>query len=544
MTQIDSKPYVAIGLLGTTLDNKSRGPKRWNAWRPTLALCQHDDLLISRLELLHQPAYTRLAKTMQEDLAAVSPETTVRLVPIHFDDPWDFEEVYSALHEFARDYDFQPERENYLINITTGSHVAQICLYLLTESHHFPAQLVQLTPPQRALQVEHGTFKIIDLDLSKYDRLATRFQQEQREGAAVLKSGIETRNAAFNRLIDRIEHVAIASPDPILLMGPTGAGKSQLAKRIYALKRARHQAQGAFVEVNCATLRGDGAMSTLFGHVKGAYTGALQDRPGLLRAAHDGVLFLDEISELGRDEQAMLLRALEDKTFTSLGSDRDTHSNFQLLAGANRDLWQMARQGAFRDDLLARIHLWAFRLPGLRERLEDIEPNVDYELEQYAQRTGRRVTFNREARERFLRFAVSAEAAWLGNFRDLNGAMTRMATLAPGGRITVDVVNEEIERLRTAWGDAALEADEALTQRLLGDEAAAALDRFDRIQLAGVLRVCRQARTLSEAGRLLFAASRRQKKTANDADRLRKYLARFGLDWSQLQALFAPSQES
>ena len=86
MTQIDSKPYVAIGLLGTTLDNKSRGPKRWNAWRPTLALCQHDDLLISRLELLYQPAYTRLAKTMQEDLAAVSPETTVRLVPIHFDD--------------------------------------------------------------------------------------------------------------------------------------------------------------------------------------------------------------------------------------------------------------------------------------------------------------------------------------------------------------------------------------------------------------------------------------------------------------------------
>ena len=543
MAIINSKPYVAIGLLGTTLDNKSQGPKRWNAWRPTLALCQHDDLLISRLELLYQPAYTRLANTMQQDLAAVSPETTVRLIPIRFDDPWDFEEVYSALHGFARDYDFQPEQENYLVNITTGSHVAQICLYLLTESHHFPAQLIQLTPPQRALQVACGSFKIIDLDLSKYDRLATRFQQEQREGAAVLKSGIETRNAAFNRLIDRIEQVAIASPDPILLMGPTGAGKSQLAKRIYALKRARHQAQGAFVEVNCATLRGDGAMSTLFGHVKGAYTGALQDRPGLLRAAHDGVLFLDEISELGRDEQAMLLRALEDKTFAPLGSDRDAHSNFQLLAGANRDLWQMARQGAFRDDLLARIHLWAFRLPGLRERLEDIEPNVDYELEQYAQRTGRRVTFNREARERFLHFAVSAAAAWLGNFRDLNGAMTRMATLAAGGRITVDVVNEEIERLRMAWGDAALPSDEALARQLLGAEATAALDRFDRIQLAGVLRICRQARTLSEAGRLLFAASRQQKKTANDADRLRKYLARFGLDWSQVQARFVSSQK-
>ncbi len=530
-------------MLGTTLDNRCRGPKRWNTWRPTLALCQHDDLLIERLELLYQPAFTKLAETLREDLATVSPETTVRLTPIQFDDPWDFEEVYSALHDFARHYDFQPEREHYLVHITTGSHVAQICLYLLTESHHFPAQLIQLSPPQRALQVQPGTFKIIDLDLSKYDRLATRFQQEQREGTTVLKSGIDTRNTPFNQLIDRIEQVAIVSQDPMLLMGPTGAGKSQLAKRIYALKRGRHQVQGAFVEVNCATLRGDSAMSTLFGHIKGAFTGALQDRPGLLKTAHDGVLFLDEIGELGRDEQAMLLRALEDKTFMPLGSDRDVHSNFQLLAGTNRDLWHMAREGTFRDDLLARIHLWAFRLPGLRDRQEDIEPNVDYELEQYTLRTGRRVTFNREARTQFLRFAVSPEAAWHGNFRDLNGAMIRMATLAPGGRITVDVVEEEVERLRAAWQTATQEADEAVVLGVLGTEVTETLDRFDRLQLAGVLRICRQARTLSDAGRLLFAASRQQRKTTNDADRLRKYLARFGLDWSQLQAIFASSQE-
>lgn len=137
MTTMDQNPYVAIGLLGTTLDNKSRGPKRWNTWRPTVALCQHEDLLITRLELLYQPAFTRLAKTLQQDLATVSPATTVNLVPIQFDDPWDFEEVYSALHDFARHYDFRPEQEHYLIHITTGSHVAQICLYLLTESHHF-----------------------------------------------------------------------------------------------------------------------------------------------------------------------------------------------------------------------------------------------------------------------------------------------------------------------------------------------------------------------------------------------------------------------
>ena len=104
--------------------------------------------------------------------------------------------------------------------------------------------------------------------------------------------------------------MAINAKEPILLTGPTGAGKSQLARRIYELKKSRHQISGPFVEVNCATLRGDSAMSALFGHVKGAFTGALKDRPGLLRAADGGMLFLDEIGELGADEQAMRIAGL------------------------------------------------------------------------------------------------------------------------------------------------------------------------------------------------------------------------------------------
>lgn len=123
-------------------------------------------------------------------------------------------------------------------------------------------------------------------------------------------------------MIEQIEKVAIKSRAPILLNGPTGAGKSFLARRIFELKQARHQFSGAFVEVNCATLRGDTAMSTLFGHVKGAFTGARESREGLLRSANGGMLFLDEIGELGADEQAMLLKAIEEKTFYPFGSDR------------------------------------------------------------------------------------------------------------------------------------------------------------------------------------------------------------------------------
>ncbi|WP_437620696.1 RNA repair transcriptional activator RtcR [Sorangium sp. So ce1151] len=544
------KPTVVLGMLGPTLDT-GKTPERWSHWRPSVALCQHEDLIVDRFELLYQRRFEPLAETVMKDVRHVSPETEIRGCVVEVDDPWDFEAVYGALHDFAKGYPFAPDREDYLIHITTGTHVAQICMFLLTESRYFPGRLIQTSPPKRdRAELAAGSFAIIDLDLSKYDRIASRFQKEQREGVSFLKSGIETRNAAYNKLIERIEHVAIASRAPILLMGPTGAGKSQLARKIYDLKKGRRQVSGDFVDLNCATIRGDGAMSSLFGHTKGSFTGALKDRPGLLRKAHEGVLFLDEIGELGADEQAMLLRAIEEKAFLPVGSDREVRSEFQLLAGTNRDLSLEVAAGRFREDLLARINLWTFRLPGLRERVEDIEPNLEYELDASARLLGVRITMSRDARARFLRFATSREAVWPGNFRDFNAAVTRMATLAPGGRIGGEIVEEEIGRLSEAWrrgpaaggvgsagGGAGEGSDgdgEDLVVAALGARKAAALDQFDRAQLAEVLRVLKSARSLSEAGRVLFAASRAKKKSVNDADRLRKYLARFDIDWSAL----------
>ncbi|EPX62222.1 Transcriptional regulatory protein RtcR [Cystobacter fuscus DSM 2262] len=540
MAKTRIRETVVFGVLGTNLD-AGRGPRRWDKWRPSVGLCQQEDLLVHRFELLHPPGQEELARTVEQDIQQVSPETQVRPTAVGIRNPWDLEETYGALLDYARTYPFQPEQEDYLVHITTGTHITQISLFLLVESRHIPARLVQTSPP--ASGRDHGgpgTHTLIDLDLSKYDTLASRFQQEQREGLSFLKAGIDTRNAAFNRLIERIEQVATSSRAPLLLMGPTGAGKSQLARRIYQLKKARRHVSGPFVDVNCATLRGDGAMSALFGHVKGAFTGAVADRPGLLRQANAGVLFLDEIGELGADEQAMLLRALEDKRFLPVGSDKEVESDFQLLAGTNRDLLAEVERGRFREDLLARINLWTFRLPALRERPEDILPNLLYEMDQASQALGTRVTMNKEAQAHFLRFATSAEARWSGNFRDLNAAVLRMATLAPGGRITREGVDEELERLRAAWlptpSTARPVAAEDLVTRVLGEDKAEALDRFDRAQLEEVLAVCREARSLSDAGRMLFACSRAQKKSVNDADRLRKYLARFGLEWSGVQA--------
>lgn len=534
MATPSSKPRVVFALLGTTLDI-GKGPHRWERWRPTVALCQHEDLVVSRLELIYGRPATNLCKTVVQDIASVSPETWVNCHLTDIKDPWDFEEVYAALHDFARAYPFDTDREEYLVHITTGTHVAQICLFLLTEARYFPAVLLQTSPPARSQAPAAGQFKLIDLDLSRYDSIAARFRLEHQGNITGLKSGIETRNPSFNRLIDELEHVAAHAADPILLMGPTGAGKSRLARRIYELKQARRLVQGPFVEVNCATLRGDAAMSALFGHRKGAFTGAVQDRAGLLRAADGGILFLDEVGELGADEQAMLLRALEEKRFLPMGSDKEATSDFGLIAGTNRDLASAVRQGRFREDLLARINLWTFKLPALRERPEDIEPNLEFELEQSSRRTHRSTRFSREARDQFLRFATSPAASWNGNFRDLSAAVTRMATLAAGGRITAPIVEAEIDRLRRSWSAGEDDAGPDPLQEVLGEDRVAAMDLFDRVQLSEVVRVCRRCASLSEAGRVLFAASRTSKSAPNDADRLRKYLARHGLSWSQVR---------
>lgn len=526
-----------MSFLGTNLD-RSSGPDRWEQWRPTISLCQQEDFVVDRLDLMiDRKHWHELADRVLADIAMVSPETEVVIHDLTIRDPWDFGEVYSVMSDLCARYDFE-DGVDYLAHMTTGTHVIQICWFLLTEARFFPGKILQTSPPRGRKAKKHpgaGVVEIIDLDLSKYDQLKTRFEQEQVEAQDFLRSGIATKNAAFNAMIVELEMVALRSSAPILLMGPTGAGKSQLARKVYELRQQRTKLEGDFVEVNCATLRGDTAMSTLFGHKKGAFTGATSDRTGLLRKAHRGMLFLDEIGELGLDEQAMLLRALEEGTFLPIGSDEAVKAKFSLIAGTNRDLRREVSDGKFREDLLARIDLWTFELPGLADRREDIEPNLDYELQKLSELEGRASTFNKEAREKFLRFAQSPDSPWKGNFRDLNASITRMATLSERGRIRVEDVSAETARLQQAWrGGETSKPNEIDLSEVLGEEKLADTDPFDQVQLAYVIGICRQSRTLSDAGRTVFSESRKKRKITNDADRLKKYLVKFGLNFSTL----------
>lgn len=533
-----SKRNVVFNILGVVKDAKGRDGKRWQVWRPTISLVSHPDFKVDRMEMLYEPSHLRLAKRIMDDVHQVSPATEVALVETAWQDPWDFADVYTWLYEFAKHYAFDTENENYYLNITTGTHVNQICMFLLSEAQLIPSKLVQVSPDFDALpeQKSKGILRVIDLDLSKYDALSQRFMQQAQTGTEFLKAGIQTRDAGFNRIIEEIEQVAISSRDTILLQGPTGAGKSQLARRIYELKNNRGEVTESFVPVNCATLVGDGAMSALFGHVKGAFTGAQNARNGYLKQADKGVLFLDEIGELGLDEQAMLLHAIESKEFYPVGADRLVYSDFQLIAGTNRDLQQAVTEGKFREDLLARIDIWSWQLPSLKERMDDFDVNLEFELKQSARLLDRQIRFSQRAKDTYLDYARSGSASWAANFRDLNASVTRMATLSPSGRINTATVEREIERLRKRWQPSDRASGMSL-QQYVGKEVIAEMDKFDQMQLANVIRVCRQSKTLAEASRVLFDKTRLKKQIQNDSHRLRMYLQKFGLSFRDIQSI-------
>ncbi len=331
------KPTTVIGFLGSTLDAAKFGPSRWNKWRPTVSICMQEDLRVDRFVLIHGSYHRRLAEFVMQDIRDISPETEVVPQVMDFEDAWDFEEVYGKLLDFARELRLRSGRAG-LPDPHYHRHACRADLPLPADRSALSARQA---PADTASQGCAAADRHLGLDRSRPFTLrfiASRFAEASAESASFLKSGIETRNAAFNRMIEEIEQVAVRSRAPILLMGPTGAGKSQLARKVYELKKLRHQVEGPFVEVNCATLKGDSAMSALFGHKKGAFTGAVQDRPGLLKSADKGLLFLDEIGELGLDEQAMILRAIEEGRFLPVGADTEAKSEFQLIAGTNRNL--------------------------------------------------------------------------------------------------------------------------------------------------------------------------------------------------------------
>src|SRR5947207_5279898 len=261
---------------------------------------------------------------------------------------------------------------------------------------------------------------------------------------AMRQRRLEAENRALRARVDRTqtmvgesyamrqlrEQVAMAAPTNgrVLIYGENGTGKELVARTIHALSRRR---SGAFVEVNCAAIPEELIESELFGHVRGAFTGAVADRRGKFETADGGTLFLDEIGDMSVKTQAKVLRVLQEQTLEPIGGTQRIKVDVRVLAATNKDLPAEIRAGRFREDLYFRLNVIPIFVPPLRERQEDIPLLADHFMAEFAREYGRRP-------KRFDAPAVGVlqQYAWPGNVRELRNVIERLMIMVPGDAIS------------------------------------------------------------------------------------------------------------
>jgi len=284
-----------------------------------------------------------------------------------------------------------------------------------------------------------------------------------KEGPLPLKMIAESPE--MKDVISFIRRVA-ESPWPVLVFGETGTGKELVAHLIHLLSP---RDASLFIEVNCAAIPENLFESELFGHVKGAFTGALKNRRGRFELSNSGTLLLDEIGEMPLVLQPKLLRALQDGKITRVGGEEDIRVDVRLVTSTNRDLKQMVETGRFREDLYYRIKVFEIEIPPLRRRREDIPPLVNFFLDRYAP-TGLR--FTPEALDILIKYPFP------GNVRELEHIVQRTATLVRGGIIRLSDLPGEIRHHGTATQGTLAESLEAMEREMI----VSALERTDWVQ--------------------------------------------------------------
>ncbi|HEX2570022.1 MAG TPA: sigma-54-dependent Fis family transcriptional regulator [Polyangia bacterium] len=271
--------------------------------------------------------------------------------------------------------------------------------------------------------------------LKAAERRLKQRQQALSGGGDEEVAGIVARSAGMRRVLELAQRVARVD-STVLVSGESGVGKERIARLIHD---ESVRAGGPFVALNCAAVTETLIESEMFGHAKGAFTGAVQDRPGLFESAGGGTLFLDEIGEIPLGLQAKLLRVLQDKEVRRVGENRSRRVDVRLVTATNRDLGREVQAGRFRQDLYYRLRVIELHVPPLRDRKEDILPLARVMLLQIAERLGRRMAgLTPEAADQLLRYD------WPGNVRELENAIERAVVLASHSRVQMEDLPEEV----------------------------------------------------------------------------------------------------
>ena len=346
-----------------------------------------------------------------------------------------------------------------------------------------------LPKPFTPEQVRHAARRVVAAQVLQRQVSELQDRLDQTEG----ESFFETQSPSYRAFLQTVLRAA-ASDSVVLLQGESGTGKTVLARW---MRLHSKRAERPFVTVHCPMLSSDLMSSTLFGHRRGAFTGAVSDAVGKVEAAEGGTLFLDEVADLTPDAQARLLRFLHDRSYERLGEAKERKADVRLIAATNRSLEDEVKVGRFREDLFFRLNVIALTLPPLRERREDVLPLALHYLRFFERRQGRH----------HLAFSLQCEEAlstysWPGNLRELRNAVERAVILMPATIVEPEDLGLRSDAIDFSYGKDATTVTDSMRGRLmplvLGEDCS-----IEEIEREHIARVVARAPSFEAAAQIL-----------------------------------------
>jgi len=374
---------------------------------PILRLVDHSPPYESAL-ILTTLAGRELALQLAEDLRAHIPKVELRTVDVR--DPSDFSELFAALQPIVQHL---RETQDLDILLSSGTPQMQTLWLIYVKAGLLAARMLQVIPAAFIPKLHAHAVREVNLDVEGFPEIRALRDElvRLRAHSRILGEHIVGTSAPMRELANRLLRVA-PSNLPVLISGETGTGKELIARSIHD---ASHRASGPLITENCGALSESVLSSELFGHEKGAFTGAAHRKRGLFEVAHGGTLFLDEVGELSPRVQVNLLRVLQDGTLRRLGSEESVRVDVRIVAATHRDLFSMVREGTFREDLYYRLHGATLHVPALRERISDLEALVAHFLGE----VDSTLRITRDAWEKLEAYR------WPGNVRELRAEVLR-----------------------------------------------------------------------------------------------------------------------
>jgi transcriptional regulator with PAS, ATPase and Fis domain len=374
--------------------------------------------------LFATPNTKRITQDTKEAILKLHRHREVHVLEINLDDPTNYQEIFKGLRSHLQNIIESFQAAKFFVAVASGTPQMHACWVLLVASGVIPARILQVRPPHF---VTKDRPLVSEIDLSSSEFPTVRFHAgstlvEEKEAdinSAIIQLGIVGDHPAMQRVIEMGSMLA-PSQAPILIFGETGTGKELFARFIH---RRSGRSRENFLAINCAAIPEDLVESLLFGHKKGAFTGAITDQVGKFDAANKGTLFLDELGELPLQAQAKLLRILQDGMVEPLGQAKPHKVDVRIVGATNRDLRKLVRQGKFREDLFYRLNVGEVKLPPLRERRSDIPKLALHILDRVNSSLRRPKRLSSDALSRL------QSHSWPGNVRDLENVIERSVRL-------------------------------------------------------------------------------------------------------------------